>query len=200
MKFRAAGTRSKQTGVAMVELIITMTIAGILLSLGVSSYKYVTKSNRSSSEINALLGDMQFARYEAVKEGLNVTICTAASASATTCDTSTTWSEGWIVLSNALSGTGGTANVLRRQLPFASFSTTNASKNDTLTSGVASVVFNREGFASGLGGVITFTLHDYASTASYTRCLMLGVSGVMQTGLASATYSPARTILGATCS
>ena len=67
----------------MVELIITMTIAGIVLTMGVSGYRYVTRSNRASSEINALLGDMQFARYEAVKEGEAVTIC-PASASATT--------------------------------------------------------------------------------------------------------------------
>jgi type IV fimbrial biogenesis protein FimT len=191
-----ACTRFAQTGVTMVEMIITMTIAGILLAMGVSGYKYVTNANRASSEINALLGDMQFARYEAVKEGLPVTICPAASNAATTCDASTNWHEGWIVLSNALSGTSGTANVLRRQLPFLSFHST-----DTLTTVTTqSVIFNREGFASGLGGVIAFTLHDSLSTVSYTRCLMLGVSGVMQTGPASATYSPARQILGTTCS
>jgi type IV fimbrial biogenesis protein FimT len=184
----------------MVELIITMTIAGILLAMGVSSYRYVTRSNRSSSEINALLGDMQFARYEAVKEGLPVTVCPAATISATTCDTTTHWAEGWIVLSNALSGTTGTANVLRRQLPFSSFNST-----DTLTSPVASVIFNREGFATGLTGggltgTIVFSLHDSTNTLGYTRCLMLGVSGVMQTGLASAMSSPALLVLGQTCS
>lgn len=198
MKSKAACTRHQQTGVTMVELIITMAIAGILLAMGVSSYKYVTKSNRASSEINALLGDMQFARYEAVKEGLQVTICPAQSTTLATCNTgSTSWhTNGWIVLSNALSGTSGTANVLRRQLPFSSFNST-----DTLTTAtVTSVVFNREGFASGLTGPVAFTLHDSLSTVSYTRCLVLGMSGVMQTGLASAMFSPARQILGTTCS
>jgi type IV fimbrial biogenesis protein FimT len=196
MKPKEASTRFTQAGVTMVELIITMAIAGILLAMGVSSYKYVTKSNRAAGEINSLLGDMQFARYEAVKEGLPVTVCPAASNAAIACDTGNTgWQEGWIVLSNALSGTTGTANVLRRQLPFTSFNST-----DTLTSTVSNVIFNREGFATGLGAVITFSLHDNLSTMSYTRCMMLGVSGVMQTGLASATYSPAQTILGSTCS
>jgi type IV fimbrial biogenesis protein FimT len=205
MNSQAARTRSRQSGVTMVELIITMTIAGILLAMGVSGYKYVTKSNRSSSEINALLGDMQFARYEAVKEGLPVTICPAASASATACNVTTTWSGGWIVLSNSLSGTTGTANVLRRQLPFSSLTSNIASTDDTLTSTVSSVIFNREGFATGLAGggltgTIVFTLHDSTSTLSYTRCLMLGVSGVMQTSLASAMSSPAVQVLGQTCS
>ena len=199
MNLKAAPSRSRQSGFTMVELIITMTIAGILLVMGVSSYKYVTKANRASGEINALLGDMQFARYEAVKEGLPVTICPATSASSAACNSTSTWSNGWIVLSNALSGTSGTANVLRRQLPFSSFSS-----NDTLTTSASAansaVVFNREGFASSLTGVVTFTLHDSLSTASFTRCLMLGLSGVMQTGLASSTYSSAVQILGQTCS
>jgi type IV fimbrial biogenesis protein FimT len=200
MKFKEASTPFKQAGVTMVELIITMAIAGILMAMGVSSYKYVTKSNRAAGEINALLGDLQFSRYEAVKEGLSVTICPAASTSATTCDTgNTNWSEGWIVLSNALSGTTGTANVLRRQVAFSSLSSANPLTADTLTSTVSNVIFNREGFATGLGGVITFTLHDSLSTMSYTRCLMLGVSGVMQTGVASAMFSPAQKILGYTC-
>ena len=36
MNSKAARTRSRQSGVTMVELIITMTIAGILLAMGVS--------------------------------------------------------------------------------------------------------------------------------------------------------------------
>jgi len=195
MNPQAAQSRGSHAGVTMVELIITMTIAGILLTMGVSGYRYVTRSNRASGEINALLGDMQFARYEAVKEGEPVRICPAASASATTCSTTTSWSGGWMVLSNALSGSSGTANVLRRQLPFSSFSST-----DTLTTTVTSVDFDREGYAmglagtGGLNGTVVFSLHDSTNATSYTRCLMLGVSGVMQTGMASAT------ILGKTCS
>jgi type IV fimbrial biogenesis protein FimT len=200
MNLKGAPCRSRQTGVTLVELLITMTIAGILLGMGVSGYKYVTKANRASSEINALLGDMQFARYEAVKEGLPVKICPAATISSTTCDANQTWSEGWIVLSNALSGTTGTANVLRRQLPFSSFHST-----DTLSTSASAanstVTFNREGFASGLPATgVVFSLHDSSSTASYTRCLVLGMSGVMQTGLASSQYSPAVQIFGQTCS
>ena len=188
--------RFKQSGVTMIELIITMTIAGILLAMGVSSYKYVTRSNRSSGEINALLGDMQFARYEAVKEGLNVQICPAASATATTCNATNVWSGGWIVLSNALSGTGGTANVLRRQLPFASFNST-----DTLTSPPTTeiITFNREGFATGLiTPPVVLSLHDSTNTASYTRCLILGASGALQTALA--TSQTGQTYMTATCS
>lgn len=177
-----------QSGVTLVELLVVISITTILTAIGVPSYKYVTNSNRVSAEINALLGDMTFARYEAVKEGLPVTVCPATSA-ATTCTATTTWSSGWIVLSNA-AVTGGTAQVLRRQLPFSEFNST-----DTLTTTtVETVVFNREGFASGVTGVVNFSLHNSTNITSYTRCLMLGISGVMATGLSGAT------VLGTTCS
>jgi type IV fimbrial biogenesis protein FimT len=163
-------SHSTQSGFTLVELLITITIATILMSIGIPSYKYVTTSNRVSGEINALLGDMQFARYEAVKEGLPVQIC-PTTASGTTCSATATWSGGWIVLSS-------TSVVLRRQLPFSSFNS-----NDTLTNkaGSAAVTFNREGYAVNLGAIDVFSLHDLNSISSYTRCLMLGTSGFLTT-------------------
>jgi type IV fimbrial biogenesis protein FimT len=178
----------RQSGVTLIELMIVIGIAAILMAIGVPSYRYVTSANRVSGEINSLLGDMTFARYEAVKEGLSVQVCPAG-ATATTCAASSTWSNGWIVLSNA-SATGGTAIVLRRQLPFSSFN----SKDTLTTASTQLVTFNREGFASGLTAVVNFSLHDINNTSSYTRCLMLGVSGVLTTGLNGAS------ILGTTCS
>lgn len=168
--------KSKQSGVTLIELLAVISMAAILMAIGVPSYKYVTVSNRVSGEINALLGDLQFARYEAVKEGLPVTVCPAG-ATASTCAGGTAWGGGWIVLSNA-AASGGTAAVLRRQLPFSS-----ANSSDTLVSSVAgSVLFNREGFASALSGTgIQFTLNDPTSTSSFKRCLQVGVSGMMAT-------------------
>jgi type IV fimbrial biogenesis protein FimT len=162
-----------QSGVTLVELLIVITIATILMAIGIPSYRYVTAANRVSGEINALLGDMQFARYEAVKEGLPVKICPASSLTSGTCDASSTWSEGWIVLSNA-------GAVLRRQAPFAS---------DTLSSPstAQSITFNREGFATSLTGPVKFSLHDSTSNSAYTRCLMVGVSGMLATAPSGAT-------------
>jgi type IV fimbrial biogenesis protein FimT len=188
-------SHSTQSGFTLVELLITITIATILMSIGVPSYKYVTTSNRVSGEINALLGDMQFARYEAVKEGLTVQICPVAAFTPpatppTSCTATATWSTGWIVLSNA-AATGGTSIVLRRQLPFSSFNS-----SDTLTNNASSaaISFNREGYAVGLGATDMFSLHDPNIISSYTRCLMIGPSGVLSTALAGAS------VFASTCS
>lgn len=163
-----------------------ITIATILMAIGVPSYKYVTTSNRVAGEINGLFGDMQYARYEAIKEGLTVTICPTATSTDTSCDATTTWTGGWIVLSNAASGYGG-AVVLRRQVPFSSFNS-----SDTLTTTVSSVVFNREGFVT--TGAAMFSLHDPTSNSGFTRCLMISAAGAVATTISgSSLYS-------ATCS
>jgi type IV fimbrial biogenesis protein FimT len=187
-------SHSTQSGFSLIELMMAITMAGILMAVGVSSYKYVTVSNRVSGEINALLGDMQFARYEAVKEGLTVQICPVAAFTPPTtppiaCTATATWSTGWIVLSNA-AATGGTSIVLRRQLPFA-----NTSSSDTLTNiaGTSPISFNREGYAVGLGTTDMFSLHDPNTITSYTRCLMVGASGVLSTAQYNAS------VFGSTC-
>ena len=92
--------KPKQSGVTLVELLAVISMVAILMAIGVPSYRYVTVSNRVSGEINSLLGDLQYARYEAVKEGLPVTVCPAG-ATASTCAGGTAWGSGWIVLSNA---------------------------------------------------------------------------------------------------
>jgi type IV fimbrial biogenesis protein FimT len=182
-------SQKTQSGFSLIELMMAITMGGIIMALGVSSYKYVTNANRVSGEINALLGDMQFARYEAVKEGLTVQICPTA-AGGTTCTATATWSGGWVVLSNA-AATSGTSLVLRRQLPFSSFSS-----SDTLTNnaGTAPISFNREGYAVAIASPSDmFSLHDPSSITSYTRCLMVGTSGVLSTAQYNAT------VLGSTC-
>ena len=55
-----------QSGVTLIEMVVVMAIVGILIGVGVPSFRYVTNSNRMSSEVNNLLGDMQFARSEAL--------------------------------------------------------------------------------------------------------------------------------------
>ena len=90
--------KSWQAGFTMFELVAVMLIVGIIAWIGTSSFGYVTGSNRISAEINALNSDLRFARTEAIKEGLFVTVC--ASSNYTTCSTSSPWQDGWIVISD----------------------------------------------------------------------------------------------------
>jgi type IV fimbrial biogenesis protein FimT len=169
-------------GVSLLELMVVISIVAILTAIGVPSYKYVTTANRISAEINGLMGDLQFARYEAIREGLPVTICPAAPG-ATVCDNTTAWQEGWIVIS-----TTGTNTVLRRQ-------TTLATDTLTSTSAAKTLQFNREGFVTlSSGGAAMLSLRDPSNNAGYTRCLMLSSAG------AAATTTAGKSMFSTTCS
>ena len=73
----------RAAGFTLTEMMVVMAIVAILLSVGVPSYRYITNSYRMSSEVNGLLGDLMYARAEAIKEGNGVTVC--ASANSTSC-------------------------------------------------------------------------------------------------------------------
>ncbi len=159
-------------GVSLIELLAVVAVVAILMSIGLTSYQGLSISNRISGEINGLLGDMQYARSEAIKQGQNVVIC--VSTTGTDCSANNTnWNLGWIVFvdpTNTKTTGGNAALVLRAQAAFAS--------SDTMTDGATSLVsFDREGLALGLlttmsgnGGAV-IPLHDATANATRTRCL-----------------------------
>ncbi|HEY2677669.1 MAG TPA: GspH/FimT family pseudopilin [Steroidobacteraceae bacterium] len=163
----------RTAGFTLLELMISVGVAAILLTIGVPSFRYVTKSNHSSAEINGLLGDMQFARGEAIREGQNVTIC--ASSNGATCNGTINWHDGWIVFSGT-SPPGPAVGSIQKIQP--GFSTT-----DTLTAdnAIKQVVFSREGFTASLPGAVTFTLHDSTANPQFTRCLSATIVGALST-------------------
>ena len=158
-----------QAGFTISELLVTMVIVGILLSVGVPSYRYINNSYRMSAEINSLAGDLMYARTEAIREGQPVAIC--VSSDGLTCSGATTWANGWIVFPDP--GNNGAndvpATVLHVQQAF-----TGAQPDVfTLANPVSSIIFNREGFAQGdLGAAFAanqFTLKDASANAAWTH-------------------------------
>jgi type IV fimbrial biogenesis protein FimT len=166
-------------GFTTFELLMVMTIVAIIAAIGLPSFRYVTASNRISSEINGLLADMRFARTEAIKEGLPVTIC--ASANSATCIGSTNggaWTSGWIIFSDPSSN----QTVPVGAVPLRVQPALNVSYNystDTLTDTVNNtyaVTFNRQGFGASIPTTtnnVTLELHSTPTNNSWTRCLQI---------------------------
>jgi type IV fimbrial biogenesis protein FimT len=174
---RIAPRLNESSGFTLVELVVVCTIVGILLSIGVPSYRYVTTANRVSSEINGLLGDLQYARAEAIREGQRITVCPTSDG--TSClTTGTSWKTGWLIFTDL--GTAGVINgttdqVLRKQGSFTS--------SDTLVidNSITYLSFNRDGFMMNAPSGVTFTLRDANSNAQYTRCLTATLVGALST-------------------
>jgi type IV fimbrial biogenesis protein FimT len=167
----------RAAGFTLTEMLVVTAIVAILLSVGVPSYRYITNSYRMSSEVNGLLGDLMYARAEAIKEGNSVTVC--ASANSTSCSGAAAWQSGWIIFSNPANGANpaNAAAILRVQRPFGG--------SDTFVSntGVSAVTYNREGFATTAAGFpnTIMKLHDSTSNAAWTRCLTISPQGLIAT-------------------
>jgi type IV fimbrial biogenesis protein FimT len=163
----------RHSGYTMMELVMTMAIVAILGTLAIPGFKFVTSSNRVSTEVNGLLGDIQFARSQAVKEGLPVTICTST-APYTSC-TNTDWELGWIVFldSNGNQAVEAGEVVVRTQPAFAGTDTFVATPPT-----FHALTFNRMGYApTGVATAINITLHDSTSNTNWTRCVAINPIG-----------------------
>ena len=83
-------------GFTIFELMITVAVLGIALSLGVPSLQQFIMDNRLVSQLNQLSGALALARSEAVKQNVPVVVCVSSDGKA--CDTTgVNWDRGWIV-------------------------------------------------------------------------------------------------------
>jgi type IV fimbrial biogenesis protein FimT len=87
-------------GFTLIELLIVMTIAVLVLALGMPSFVDFIRDYRAGSMMSAMTGDIQFGRSEAVKRNSRVLFCARASATSSSCTGSpsaSAWMNGWLV-------------------------------------------------------------------------------------------------------
>lgn len=93
----------RSRGFTLIELMVTVAIAAVLLTLGVPAFTNLMIKNQLSGQIQTLQGTIAFARSEAIKRATYVSICKSIDQS-TCCQTSGStcadWSGGWIVFEN----------------------------------------------------------------------------------------------------
>ncbi|XOZ33462.1 GspH/FimT family pseudopilin [Halomonadaceae bacterium KBTZ08] len=83
-------------GFTLVELLVTLTILGIVSAIAVPSFQAMVASNRMTNQVNTLSGLIAYARSAAsTAPGSTVTIC--SSSNETSCSGNSKWENGWIV-------------------------------------------------------------------------------------------------------
>jgi type IV fimbrial biogenesis protein FimT len=100
------GTRAR--GFTLIELMVTLVVLIVLVSVAVPSFDYIRLSTRLNSYATDLVAASQLARSEAIKRNAPVTLC--ASSNGTSCATDGQWEAGWIVISS-----GATPTVIQKQ-------------------------------------------------------------------------------------
>lgn len=168
-----AARRRAAAGFSLIELMVTIAVAGVLTAVAAPSVTKLFKANRVQSEASSFVGDLMMARTEAVKRGQNVSAC--VSSDGTNCLTTNTWQSGWIVFSDPAAACSGVTNatpMLRTRKAFSGTDTFVSSGSNTC------VTFNREGFTSNLGtATVTFTLHTSDNLTNATRCVTVDLGG-----------------------
>jgi len=94
MKTRTGSPAGGAAGFTLVELVVTITIFAILVSMAVPSFRDAALGSQVRSMANALVASAALARSEAIKRNRAVTMC--SSADGVTCDGGN-WEKGWIV-------------------------------------------------------------------------------------------------------
>jgi type IV fimbrial biogenesis protein FimT len=82
-------------GLTLVELMVTVSISAILLTLAVPSFEETMRNNRLTTQSNDLVTSFNLARAEAIKRRATVSVC--ASSDQASCGPSASWQNGWIV-------------------------------------------------------------------------------------------------------
>ena len=165
-----------QTGFTLYELLITMLIVGVVLTLGIPNMSEFTRNSRVTSTANDLHAAFHMARSEAARAKTNVTICASANPMAAGADCGGTWDQGYIIFFdiNADQLRNAVGETVLRAVPAAAEGITLAVENDATYFMYAS---------SGLGR------RDVATNVPISRVMICDDRGTIET---SQDFSAAR--------
>lgn len=96
-----------QIGITLVEMMITLTVAIILLAVAIPSYDSISANNRAVSSANRFIGAIKLARSEAINRGVSVSLCGRSAAGSLTCGGTGSWGNGWLLFTDSEGSTVG---------------------------------------------------------------------------------------------
>lgn len=152
---RAKGSGRRAGGFTLIEMMATVSIMAILMSVAVPGMSDLLESQRLRSAAFDLISDLTLARNEALKRGGNVTIAPLSG---------TDWTNGWRVQLAADN------SVLRERSP--------AGGTLTISGAPASLTYDRNGRLAGGGGTQRLQLDSSAlAHDGQRRCVSIDPLG-----------------------
>lgn len=163
-KFTTQVSKTFQKGVTLLEMMITLAILAIVLTVVAPSMQDFLIKNRITGEINEVSGIIQYARHLAIDEQTNITVC--PSSNFETCGTD--WNQAKIVFidTDADGARGSDEDLL--------VTTAKASDSTTATGPSASIQFQDSGAAS---QSFTYQICPLNKDASFARAISVSLQG-----------------------
>ncbi len=88
----------KLKGFTLLELMVTIAIAVVLLTLAAPSFQELIRNNRTTTQANELITAFNLSRSEAIEQSEIITVC--SSTDQIKCAGSKDWATGWIVFTD----------------------------------------------------------------------------------------------------
>ena len=153
------GIARRGAGFTLTELIITVTIAGLLAAMAAPAIGTLVSNQRISGQANDLLADLNLARSEGIRRGAAVVICKTANPSATspTCNTTDAneWTSGRLIFADADGDNQLDAGEEVLRVRQALEGTTNRLLGDGAATGSANrIVYQANGVAGSAAGTV----------------------------------------------
>lgn len=167
--------QNRPAGFTLIELMVTLSVLAILLTIGIPSLQMFIQNSRLQSQSAALVGDFNYARAEAVRLGSPVAVC--ASADGASCSGALAWETGWIVFNDR----NGNGAVDAAELPVLRAAPALGGGN-TMRAGGALVRFTALGYSAGFND--TFSVCDIRGLGD-ARGVILNNQGRVRSGKAS---------------
>ncbi len=154
----------KYSGFTLIELMVTVGIAGIVMAFAIPNMSEFVKNERLTAASNNLLADIMLARSKAVERNQPVIVC--ASTDQATCGGS--FEDGWIVtIDSDNNGTGD--EIIKKE---------QATTGDITFGGLARVDFDSRGFRpAGAANATISVCDDRTNPNDYAKTISLSVTG-----------------------
>jgi type IV fimbrial biogenesis protein FimT len=167
------GIGQSESGFTLIEMVVTIAIAAILVTLALPNFRTLLANNRLATQANEFVADINYAKGEASnRRPINIGVCAGSA-----CGAGSTWESGRAVFAdiNNNGAFDGADLILRVRDPSA------GSNKITPSAGVDVMFFNGDGVRvssppANPAGPVTFSMCD-SRGASYARAIVVSRTG-----------------------